>query len=239
MAFRYYYTEYTIQQQRSCVKHLCVCVIVEPWMKKRHDCEDLCSLSHLWQVQLLQTVLAMCILVRLQLSHSIINAVVFLFACFGATRSSLEDAFLMIQERRDVPCGAVSGWSVASHWTVSWTIIYPTPAHPICPAANNIISAQTVFLLQCKRICTEQLVSLMQCSQCLLSRSWERFTLLLYHVLAYRDTIQLNLNIFRRWNTNCWMDFCCSRLHTLAFMLCMIMNTMWSQTLPSHCCSIA
>lgn len=36
----------------------------------------------------------------------------FLFACLDATQSSLGDAFLMIQERRDVP----RGFSVASQW---------------------------------------------------------------------------------------------------------------------------
>lgn len=49
---------------------------------------------------------------RTKLSHSIINAALFLFACFGATGSSLEDAFLMIRERRDVP------WFFSSNLTM-------------------------------------------------------------------------------------------------------------------------
>lgn len=58
------------------------------------------------------------------LSGSIINAVVFLFACFFATWSSPGDAFLMIQERRDEPCG-FWGRSIATEWTVTWIIANP------------------------------------------------------------------------------------------------------------------
>lgn len=74
----------------------------------------------------------------------------FLFACFGATRSSLGDAFLMIRERRDVPCG-FWGWSFATRQTVSWTINQP-PTYPIWPRANDITSTLSVFIAEKKKL---------------------------------------------------------------------------------------
>lgn len=77
-------------------------------------------------------------------TRSIINAAVFLFACFGATRSSLGDAFLMIRER-----GEVALWflSLVSYHTVDCVINrHPAPTCAVLIPLLMILSARWQFL---------------------------------------------------------------------------------------------
>lgn len=73
-----------------------------------------------------------------------------MFACFGATRSSLEDAFLMIQEGETCPAGLFQ----VGRWLHTGLCHEPSslqhPRSPNLPCANNIISTQTVFYCSVK-----------------------------------------------------------------------------------------
>ena len=110
---------------------LCFCLIVQLWMETHINMTPKMFLLLSLTGTTAPNSCAGCVSVslRIQPSHSIINAVVFLFSCFGATWSSLGDAFLMMQERRDGPCGLWGG-SVSTQWTLDCVRLPPTKSGP-------------------------------------------------------------------------------------------------------------